>query len=322
LIGFSISLFSSFFSSKLRSNDRITSNNLIIIFTRFLNIILSLFFSLLGFGLLGLSFAFFLKSVILFLFFYNESKVLNFESQFNQKISFHGKIFDKNLIYILFNSSKQFLNSFSGWLVNKGTMLILVAYVSVADFNSYSVTLQIFGLLMSVSVVLFENFSPKIASLIRSNKKSDCFDLFSTSILISYIIQLLGSIFILFFGNLVLNLFSSSLYLNSDIIFLYSFFVFFELNQAIFSGFIALHNKFPFLFSSIISGIAIVIITFVGLIFYDFDIIHVIFTMFIIQSLYNFWRWPLYVLKEYKSNIFKVIKLGFFNLIHFADFEV
>jgi hypothetical protein len=114
----------------------------------------------------------------------------------------------------------------------------------------------------------------------------------------------------LVFGNTLIRLFSNNFNLYFTITFLYSIFVFLELNQAIFSGFISLHNEFPFVKSSIISGILILGISYIGILYFGFELIHIIMTMLVIQGSYNFWKWPNYILRKYKLSLITLFLIG------------
>jgi len=310
LVSASINFLLSFYSSKLRANNLISLDNFIVIISRTISILFSLIFSFLGLGLFGLSIAFFIKSIVssFLLYFCSRKLVKNLYNP--SKRYFLSDIFFKDLILLLLSSSKQVLNNLSGWLINNGITLILANYISVSLFNSFSITLQVFGILASISGILFSNFSPQIAESIKLNNSNESLKYFSKSLILGYSIQSFGTIIILVFGNTLIRLFSNNFNLYFTITFLYSIFVFLELNQAIFSGFISLHNEFPFVKSSIISGILILGISYIGILYFGFELIHIIMTMLVIQGSYNFWKWPNYILRKYKLSLITLFLIG------------
>jgi Na+-driven multidrug efflux pump len=318
LIGFVNNLFSSLFSVKLKAHNKISLNNLIEIISRFLYISLSIFLSLNGFGLLGLAIAFFIKSALLFIALLISNNLIFLKGKpLGLKFFYRVKNFTSTLKHFMPPIFKQILNNLSGWLINKGVLLVLVSFLTVSEFNSFSLTLQIFGLLTTFSALLFDNLSPRIASALKSNDDKTALSLFSRSIIFSYIVEFLGSLTLIFFGGFLLQLLNNELELNLIIIIIYSIFSFFELNQAVFSGFIALSNKFPFVPSSIISGILVVFLAFLGLVFMNFGLIEILILQFFIQALYNFWKWPKFIISKYKTSFIKILKEGFLGLFSF-----
>ena len=70
-------------------------------------------------------------------------------------------------------------------------------------------------------------------------------------------------------------------------------------------------NEVPIVPSSLISGLFILILTFVSLQFTSLGLLGVVLVPFFVQLSYNNWRWPLFVFKDLNYNIKEFFSLGF-----------
>jgi hypothetical protein len=96
--------------------------------------------------------------------------------------------------------------------------------------------------------------------------------------------------------------------------------LFLEGNHSIFASFISTSNKLPYVFSYVFSSIAIIIVSYFVLKKIP-NVYAMIIPMFVVQLLYNNWKWPLYVTKELCCSFWELSELGFNTLrIKFITF--
>lgn len=79
--------------------------------------------------------------------------------------------------------------------------------------------------------------------------------------------------------------------------------------------FIATRNRIPFVKSSILSGIAIILISLILINFTNLELWSLLISQAIVQLSYNNWKWPLEVNKELKVNFFDLWKIGIKKIV-------
>ena len=133
--------------------------------------------------------------------------------------------------------------------------------------------------------------------------------------IVFYFLFISGCAFLIVLGPQLLNFVGSNSYLpSSAIIIAYSIVVLLEQNHSSFATIIVTNNVVPFVKAAIISGIAIVLSSFVSLQFFKLGIIGLVLSQGICQLVYNNWKWPKYVLDELGINYFSFLKQGFIKV--------
>ena len=79
--------------------------------------------------------------------------------------------------------------------------------------------------------------------------------------------------------------------------------------------FITTRNRVPFVSSSILSGVAMVLISLFLINFTDLGLWSLLISQAVIQLLYNNWKWPLEVNKELKINFWGLWRIGIKKII-------
>lgn len=242
-----------------------------------------------------------------------------FNEEMRKEISFFNitnrQIIDLTKI-VWHNSKKLGLVFIGSFLINKIGLLISGLYLNLNEIASYGLMEQIFGVVVSISSNFF-NTNQSMFSFYRvQNDKINLLKLFSKSIFIFYFLFFSGTFFIITTSTFLLKIIGSNILLPIPVILiLYSIVLLLEQNHSLFATFISTKNTIPFVKPSIISGILIVIGNLIWFQFIDKNIIGLIIVPGLIQLMYNNWKWPIEVLKEFDINFFNFYKSMFkFNL--------
>jgi len=120
-----------------------------------------------------------------------------------------------------------------------------------------------------------------------------------------------GACILLFGGNTVLGYIQSNAFLpNKLILCLYIIVVLLENNHSHFATAIISKNNIPFVKPALLAGIGIVIGSFIVLKYTSWGILGLVLVQGFCQVVYNNWKWPLVILKEFKLTIFQFVYIG------------
>lgn len=303
-----------YFTPMLLGRSLIKESHKTIVFTKMGYLGISYILIQFNYGLLGIAVAnlvsSFINRVFSYKYFYDKKIKKKLE-----KIKRDKKEEKKITKIILKNSSKLGAVSIGAFLINKSSLLITSKYVDLKMIANYGITLQVISLLTTISSVLFNTYLPIINYLRIHSKKIEIKEIFSKVICINYFIYLSGSLFLLNFGNKILEILKSNTLLldNKYLILLLSIY-FLEMNHSIAATLITTKNTVPFLKPALISGIMIVILILLSLNFTNLGLYGVILSQGLVQLAYNNWKWPVEVSKDLDINYLKILKNGF-NLI-------
>lgn len=301
-------LYYSYLQSFLRGAAFIKQLNIINVFSRIFQLVLTILLLKFNLGLLGLIIAnlvypFFSRFLIQK--FLSQSIILN-KMNFNQ---IH-KIEIIEMTKIVWHNSKKlglvFLGSF---LINKVGFLIAGFFLPLEQLASYGLMEQLFGIVISMSGIYFNTNLPAFSNFVIRNEFDLSLDLFVESLIVFYFLFFAGTISIFLIAPFLLELIGSNVKIpNYFILSLYSFIILLEQNHSLFATFITTKNKVPFLIPSLLSGILISIGISIWFLLINRTILGLIIVPGIIQIIYNNWKWPFEVFKDYNISFLEFYK--------------
>ena len=96
----------------------------------------------------------------------------------------------------------------------------------------------------------------------------------------------------------------------SSVLFIYFVHMFLENYHSICATMIVTNNQVPFVKAAIYSGILVILCNISTLKFTELGLFGVVLGQLIVQSIYNHWKWPLWIFKEFRLNPMKIICIG------------
>jgi len=91
---------------------------------------------------------------------------------------------------------------------------------------------------------------------------------------------------------------------------IFSFIVLLEGNHSNFAGFIITKNNIPFVKSSLIAGVAIVLGDYFSLAYTTYGILGLVLVQGLSQIVYANWKWPYVVCKDFGISFFSFVEVG------------
>ncbi len=307
----------SYFNALYRGIGQFVELNKSIVFSRVIQLIASIILLKFGFGILAVSIAYTTNTVVfrlLLLLFYKRSDLFyNIDLHKKKEYNLASKI--NTLRIIWYNAWRDGLVTVSYYIVSQSNVLISSYYFGLSATASYALSVQIITFITSSSTIIFGSLQPAISQASIANDFEGKKHLFSLGWSFYFILFIILLLIFYFFGIPLLSLIQSNTTINPLILFLYAIFMLLTTNFNLSASYISASNKLPYAKSFIISALLSVILALIFARFTETNIYGLIIAHLIVQSLYNNWKWPLYVFKELDTNPLKMIKYSYNYLI-------
>lgn len=306
-----LNVYYSYYISLLIGKGLIMESKKAMVFSKIAYILLSLVLLLLGTGLLGLTIANliapFVSRWISFYYFFTP-EVKNKINEFNV-----SKTEIVELFKIIWHNAKKLGLVFVGtFAITRLSLFLAGLFLSLSFVASYGLMMQLGSVILAVSSTLFNIYQPKFSEMRVKNNNKQLMKEFAFSMNVYYIFFLFSSIVLIVFGPWLLSVIKSNTLLpKTGITVLYLMMLFLEGNHSSFATLIVTKNEVPFVTPALIAGGFIAIGSYLSLAFTTFGILGLVLVQIISQLVYNNWKWPLVVLREFNTSFFSFICLGF-----------
>lgn len=269
-----------------------------------------------GAGLLSVAFAQlispFFGRLVSYKFFYSDDlkcKLSNYKTKEKDR-------FIELFRVLWYNAQRTAIMQIGGYAILRFSMFIAGLYLTLEEFASYGLMIQMVGILGSVSCTLIQISQPKFASLRARHEKEKLLASFSVAILAYHILFVIGAFVLILWGNEILYLIKANATLPTSIVLtIYCIVMFLEYNHANFAILISSDNKVPFAPASIITGITVCIGIFIVVRFTTLGVLGLVIVQGICQAAYQNWKWPQMALKDLDVSLSQMLRLGA-NVIH------
>lgn len=197
------------------------------------------------------------------------------------------------------NAVKVGLTQLGGFLVNKSSILIGSAFLTLEQVACFGITMQVMDILARCGTVFYQSYTPKLAQCRAENDMNGlkryyllCFG----SLLAIYAV---GGLVWVLLGDWAMNLIGSSThFVPTTMLMVMLLISLLEHNHAVSAGFIMADNKIPFFIPSLVSGAATVLLLWIFLDPLQMGLWGVILAPGIAQLAYQNWKWPSVVIRE------------------------
>ncbi|QLY60534.1 hypothetical protein HV211_08585 [Citrobacter freundii] len=294
--GLLLSLYYLYYTPILSGFGEIQYANLANIYGRLSWLVFSLLCIPFGLTLINLSLSFLLSVIVArisCLFFYNRN-------QFARMVKKTEPEKNSTIPYISGSAIKLGLATAGNVVINRAPIIIAGIAFSLNTAGEFTLTMQIFLAIISVSNVYLAIKIPQLSQLVLKNQRNEIRSLIIKIIIYSAVFYFLGVTMFAFFSDLIIKLTGAKVgFLETKYIILLGFVFLFDLNHNICASILTAGNKIPFVVPVIISGMLIAILGWMLAVPLNMGVIGLIAAQGVVQLSYNNWRWPLMVYQDY-----------------------
>lgn len=199
----------------------------------------------------------------------------------------------------------------SAFFTLKANTLVASAYLGLAETARYALTIQVFSTLSSVSIVAVTIQQQKMARHRVAGDHKALKTLVEIGLASAMLFYLVGAIPVVLFGNRLIALVGGHTQMMSQtLLCCVAVMLFLELNHSVSSSIITTRNVVPFTKPSLLSAAGVFMGSIIGLHFFHFGVWWLVATQAVTQAVYNNWRWPHVLAKEFHTTYPRLIAEG------------
>lgn len=312
IFSFSIAfnIYYEYYNFLLIGKGAIMESKIAMVVSKAIYVVLTFLFLNIGWGLKGVVLANFIAPFVNRFISYKFLFTKEFKTQIEMFYITKEEI-QRTFAIIWYNAKKLGLVFMGGYVITKFSMFLVGIYLTSEQIASYGLMIQLVGVISAVATTFFSTYQPKFAVLRVEGNENAFVRLFAFSMGVFFLIFILGALAIIFIGNTLLEFIHSNAFLpNTKILILYVLIILLEANHSNFATIIVTNNTIPFVKPALLSGVLILIGSFIILHFTSLAIMGLVIVQGICQLAYNNWKWPLVVLKEFHLNMPQFICIG------------
>lgn len=310
-IGSLFQIYYSYYFSMLIGAGKIKEQKFALIGNKIIYIIILLSGLYLGWGLISVSIAQFISPFWGRYISYKHFYTSNLKAQLSIYTAYDRQIIDDLFHKLWYNAKRSAITNIGGYAILRFSMFIAGLYLTLNEFASYGLMVQLVGILGSISCTYLQISQPKLSALRAKDAKEKLISQFSIALQIYYVLFIIGSIILITIGQPILNLIKSNAFLpDNTILIVYCIVMFLEYNHANFAILISTNNQIPFAPASIITGCAVCMGIFIVLKFTEYQILGLVIVQGICQAAYQNWKWPIVALANINVSFGQLINIG------------
>lgn len=200
------------------------------------------------------------------------------------------------------NSLRVGLTNLGGFAVTKSALFIGSAFLPLKDIAAFGITMQVIDVLARCGGVMYQSYIPRLAQCRAERNLSALRRYYTLSVAALVCIYILGGTAFMLAGDWVLQLLRSEThFLPAAMLSVMLLFSLLEQNHVLAANFIMADNKIPFMWPSLISGAATIVLLLLMLKVGEWGIWGMILAPGIAQLAYQNWRWPSMVIQELRA---------------------
>lgn len=213
-----------------------------------------------------------------------------------------GNDYRKILSAITPNAVKVGLTSLGGFVINKSSVFIGSLFVSLELMASYGITLQLLVVIGMMGGIVSRVYMPKVFQWRVEGRIDLVKKMFYASSVVMLVVFVLSGVIIVLWGNWMLAVLkSSTMLLPTGLLILVFIQYYLEYNHANAAQYLLARNEVPFFKASLVSALGVIVMLLVFVVWLDLGLLGMILAPTIVQALYQNWKWPLEVVKEFRK---------------------
>lgn len=319
-LGIALNMRYCYYTSFLLGVGAVAENNKAAIITKLVQIIVSIILLYAGYGVLGVSIAYLLSGVTLRLI----SKIFfdrydNIKDHLNEVTKRTSIAEVKNTFGIIWhNASKDGLVTLANYLNTQANTLICSSVLGLATTGSYGLSVQLSSIAVTIAGIPFASAMPKLQEKAVQRDNQGSSRLFSGT-MIMFVISFIALTGIVVLMLPVIKWLKPTLSIDIYLLLAVFFLAFINQTYHFCASLISTFNKLPYTKAFIISSVVAVILSFVLSKYSSLGIWALVISPILVALVYNFWRWPQFVLSLYGTDLCSFLHTGWIYMCEVMD---
>ena len=309
MISVFINMFYGYWSSLLQGIGAISERNRMGIYSKLSQILVATILILLGFGLVGFVISYFISGCVLRIagkiYFTKKTK----EIEINKKISFSSI---RNCFSAVWSTAwKDGIVMISQYIATQANTLICAYYIDLASTSLYGVMTQVVSIIASIAASYFNAYQPVFSGACLERNVEKQKQIVCTTNFIYKSLFILGVVALFLLGIPLIKILRPGMKIDILFVVLLCLFYYFFNQKDLFASMISSFNVIPYWRAYVISAFASLFLSIVFVKIFQMGIIGLVLAQIIINVLYNYWKWPIYIMNRIGIKYKEIYKIGY-----------
>ena len=305
-----LNIYFTYYNSFLSGAAMVMEYNQVLIISRLLYIILTVVLLLDGFGLMSIVVGQLVSP--LFGYYYAHKKF--FSRDLRENLSGNtveaGEV-KRTFRTIWYTTKKNIVDCIGLYFATQSGTLVIGGYMTLAEVASYGLMVQLFQILASLSRGVFSSYLPMFFKYRVKDEISLFVKDLSFSLFVFYVTYIIGGLVIIYLGPFVLTLIKANSALPIKLVlYIYMINGILEINHELCSNAIVANNEVPFMKASFVGGVGVFLVNMIAVRFTTWGLIGIVIGQLLVQSSYNHWKWPKYLLDDIEISFCTLLSEG------------
>ncbi len=295
----SYNLYTLYYESLLNGRGLIKQSQQIIFVGNFVYVVFASILILLDCGLIAIVSS---QAISVFLVRYLSKRAFYTDEIKTNLLSVDDSDYKQVLSVIMPNAVKVGLTSLGGFIINKSSVFIGSLFVSLEMMASYGITMQLLTVIGTFGGIFTRVYLPKIFQWRVEGRKDLVKKIFYLSSGVMFVVFALSSVIIVLWGDWMLTmLHSGTMLLPTGLLILAFVQYYLEYNHSNSAQYLLSKNEVPFFKASLLSAVGVLVLLGIFVVWLDFGLLGMILAPTLAQAVYQNWKWPLEVIKEFRN---------------------
>lgn len=308
-----LNLYFGYYGSFLRGVGAISDVNKATVYTRIIQILLTVILLWIGCGLIGTSIAYLAYGTLYRQFsknrFYKFKGIGKGLKAVSAQIS--NEEVKESFFIVWHNAWREGLVSLSNYLANQACTVICSIYLSLPQTGTYSLAVQLATAVSQVSAVMYTANQPVLQSAHINNdeeKKKRTMSL----IVVSYVVlNIVGLFFIIAIGLPILRLIKPNVVVGAGMMIGIGLYQFVLKFRNCYTSYFSCTNRIPYVKAFVLSALICVFLALISMGIFKLGVWGLILSQLVSQCIYNAWAWAVKAHRELKLSFNCTVKYGF-----------
>jgi O-antigen/teichoic acid export membrane protein len=316
-----VNLLVGYYTVFLRGVGAVSQANKATVYSRIIQIVLTIVFLVSGFGILGVALAYFLYGITFrvlanryFVHFHNIGHKLKIITVNNQ--DYHWK----RILGIIWSSTwRDGIVTVSNYILNQSTTIIASLYLTLYETGLYSQSVQLMSAIAQIAGTMYTAYQPALQSAYVNGQKMKQRDYMSAIIVSFVILFVLGTIVLIIVGLPMIRLIKPSYTVQIPLLLAVGLYQFILKYRNAYTSFLSTTNRIIYSRAFLVSAFICIglSILFTGVL--EYGVYGLVIAQIISQIVYNVWRWSMMVHKELQYSYIDTFRYGTAELLQFVS---
>ena len=308
-----LNLYFGYYGSFLRGVGSIADVNKAIVFSKAAQIVVTILFLWLGFGLIGTGVAYLTYGTLYRLIakkrFYKYKGIG--EGLKKITIQIPGTEIKDMFLTVWYNAWREGLVSLSNYLSNQACTIIVSLYMPLTQTGAYSLGVQLCTAVAQVAGAMYRSNQPVLQSAYISNDKKAQKRTMSLIVFSFTSLDMLGMLTVTIIGLPILRLIRPESVIAPTVLLALGFYHFILNFRNCYTSYFSCTNRIPYVKAFIISSVTCIILAYLSMGELEMGIWGIIASQLISQLMYNAWVWTFKAHKELNLSAYETVYMGY-----------